>query len=258
MSRIVVADFATRRPVSDDWLLGGRVRFRQPATGYRVAVDPVLLAAAVPARAGEVVLDVGSGSGAASLCLHHRVPDCQIVGLDVDGEMIALARENAQLNNAEQRVAFVHGDIVQPPAPIAARSFDHVFSNPPYLQAWRADRRSSSGGARDIAKIEESANLSLWIEAMAVAVKPKGRLTLIHRADRLDELLAELRRHAGEIAVFPLWPKQGWAAKRILVSARRGVASPLRLAPGLVLHQASGAYSVAAQGVLENGDALVI
>jgi len=93
---------------------------------------------------------------------------------------------------------------------------------------------------------------------MAAALKPKGRLTLIHRADRLDELLAELRRHAGEIVVFPLWPKQGQPARRVLVSARTGVATPLRMAAGLVLHEASGAYADAARDVLENGAPLVI
>jgi tRNA1(Val) A37 N6-methylase TrmN6 len=111
---------------------------------------------------------------------------------------------------------------------------------------------------RDAANIENAVGLPAWIEAMVAALKPKGRLTLIHRADRLDELLGELRRHAGEIVIFPLWPKSGRPSKRVLVSARTGVATPLRIAPGLVLHESSGAYTEAARAVLEKGEPLVI
>ena len=111
---------------------------------------------------------------------------------------------------------------------------------------------------RDAANLELSVSLPTWIEAMVAAAKPKGRLTLIHRADRLGELLAELGRYAGEIVVFPLWPKLARPAKRVVVSARTGVATPLRLSPGWVLHERSGAYTEAARAVLENGTPLVI
>lgn len=243
---------------TEDWLLNGQVHFHQPAAGYRVAIDPVLLAAAVPAAAGEAALDLGSGTGAAALCLHHRVRDCAIVGLENNVDMLALAQQNASLNDAGDRVTFVRGDAAEPPAQIATRAFDQVFSNPPYLEPARADGRTAGNPQRDAANLEQSMSLTAWIEAMAAAAKPKGRLTLIHRADRLDELLAELRRHAGEIVVYPLWPKSGYPAKRVLVSARTGVAAPLRMAPGLVLHEASGAYTQAAREVLENGAPLVI
>lgn len=251
-------DAATASATTEDWLLNGQVRFHQPAAGYRVAIDPVLLAAAVPAVAGEKALDLGSGTGAASLCLHHRVRDCTIVGLENDADMLALARQNASLNDAGDRVTFVHGDAANPPAEVATQTFDHVFSNPPYLDPARADGRTEGNPQRDAANLEQSMSLPAWIEAMAAAAKPKGRLTLIHRADRLDELLAELRRHAGEIVVYPLWPKSGHPAKRVLVSARAGVATPLRMAPGLVLHETSGAYTEATRDVLENGAPLVI
>ncbi|NKB50303.1 MAG: methyltransferase domain-containing protein [Alphaproteobacteria bacterium] len=254
MNQTAAIDPAT----TEDWLLNGQVRFHQPATGYRVAIDPILLAAAVPAIAGEVALELGSGTGAASLCLHHRVRDCRIIGLENDADMLELACDNARLNDVGDRVAFVYGDVASPPAEIAAHSFDHVFSNPPYLQPARADGRTDSHVQRDAANIENSVGLSGWIEAMVAAVKPKGRLTMIHRADRLDELLSELRRHAGGIVVFPLWPKTGRPAKRVLISARFGVASPLRIAPGLVLHEDSGAYTGATRAVLENAAPLVI
>jgi tRNA1(Val) A37 N6-methylase TrmN6 len=243
---------------TEDWLLNGQVRFHQPAAGYRVAIDPVLLAAAVPAVAGDLVLDLGSGTGAAALCLHHRVGDCTVVGLEIDANMLALAQKNALSNAAGGQVSFVHGDAAELPADIGERAFDHVFSNPPFLEQTRADGRGDTNAQRDAANIEQATSLPVWIAAMVTALKPKGRLTLIHRADRLDELLAQVRRHAGEIVVFPLWPKSGRPAKRVLVSARTGVATPLRMAPGLVLHESSGAYTEAARAVLENGAPLVI
>ncbi|MCZ6847076.1 MAG: methyltransferase domain-containing protein, partial [Alphaproteobacteria bacterium] len=198
------------------------------------------------------------GTGAAALCLHHRVRDCAIVGLENDVNMLALARQNAQANDAGDRVTFVQGDVAKLPAQITTSAFDHVFSNPPYLQPGRVDGRGDGNAQRDAANIEKSVSLRAWIQAMVTALKPKGRLTLIHRADRLDEILAELRRHAGEIVVFPIWPKSGRPAKRILVSARVGVSTPLRMSPGLVMHQSSGAYTATASTVLENGSPLVI
>ena len=98
--------------------------------GYRVAIDPILLAAAVPAVAGEVVLELGSGTGAAALCLHHRVAACSIVGVEIDPEMYALARENTLLNHAGDEVTFVQGDVAKLPAQIGRQAFDHVISNP--------------------------------------------------------------------------------------------------------------------------------
>ena len=251
-------DLASASAITEDWLLNGQIRFQQPAEGYRVAIDPILLAAAVPAAAGDLALDMGSGTGAAALCLHHRVRGCQIVGLERDADMLALAQQNASLNDATDHVTFMQGDSANPPAQIAAQTFDHVFSNPPYLEPARADARIQGNPQRDAANLEQSVSLPVWIEAMAAALKPKGRLTIIHRADRLDELLAELRRHGGEIVVFPFWPKSGRPAKRVLVSARTGVSTPLRLAAGLVLHEASGVYTYAARDVLENGAPLVI
>ena len=254
MNQSVAASVTT----TEDWLLNGRVRFHQPTNGYRVAIDPILLAATVVARAGDRALELGCGTGAAALCLHHRVPDCQIVGLDNDAEMLALARQNALLNEAGNGINFVLGDVNTMPTQVAADPFDHVYSNPPYLPPGRADGRRGGDPQRRAAHIESSANLPAWIEAMVGALKPKGRLTLVHRADRLDELLAALRCHAGEIVVFPLWPKSGRTAKRVLVSARTGVATPLRISPGLVLHENSGVYTEAARAVLENGAPLVI
>ena len=233
---------------SEDALLGGRVRVRQPMTGERIAIDPVLLAAAVPARRGERVLDAGAGVGAAALCLARRVPGVRVTGLERVPALVALARTNAALNRLASRVVMRPGDIGEPPAAIASGGFHHVMANPPHLEARRAQPSPVAG--RRAARIEANATLDDWVRFCLAAVRRRGSVTLVHRADRLDALLGALGAGAGEIVVFPLWPKQGRPAKRVIVRARKGVATALRLAPGLTLHEADGRFSAAAEAVL--------
>ena len=83
--------------LSTDAFLGGRLSIMQPIRGYRAAADPVLLAAAVPARAGDAVLELGCGAGVASLCLGQRVPGLIQFGLELQPAYAALARRNAHL-----------------------------------------------------------------------------------------------------------------------------------------------------------------
>lgn len=236
----------------EDALLDGRVRLRQRADGYRVAIDPVLLAAAVPARAGERVLDLGCGGGAAALCLLVRVAGVRAVGLELQEDLARLAGANAALNGATDRFRAVRGDVLQPP--FRADSLDHVFCNPPYLPAARA--RPGPADSRRIANVEGAAKLVDWVAAALALVKPRGTVTFVHRADRLDDLLWALNERAGGIVVVPLWPREGRDAKRVLVQARRGVATPLRLAAGLVLHDAAGGFTAEADAVLRRGEGL--
>ncbi len=240
--------------VSEDRLLGGRVRLSQPVEGYRAAIDPVFLAAAVPARAGESVLDLGCGAGAAALCLLARVPELRVPGLELQAELVRLAGENARANGVADRFLGIAGDVARPPPRLAPGAFHHVLCNPPQLPAERA--RPAPNPARDAANREGAARLADWVTTALAMVRPKGSLGFVHRADCLDALLAALSGRAGEIVVFPLWPRRGQAAKRILVRALKEVATPLRLSPGLVLHEADGRFTAAANAVLRDGAAL--
>lgn len=241
---------------SADTLLGGAVRLNQPTDGYRVAVDPVLLAAAVPAASAERLLDIGAGVGAAALCYAHRVPGARILGLELQPDLAAIARDNAVLNDLQDRVEFVEGDLLHPPAALAAGSFDHAIANPPYLPAGRADPPPDPSKAAS--HVEGEAELADWVSFALRMVRPKGGVTFVHRADRLDELLALLHGRAGGIVVFPLWSKPGREAKRVIVRARPDVRTPARLAPGLVLHQEDGSYTMEALRVLRDGGALTL
>jgi tRNA1(Val) A37 N6-methylase TrmN6 len=239
---------------SEDRLLDGRIRLKQPRDGYRAAIDPVLLAAATPALPGERVLDVGAGVGAASLCLAFRVPNVQVTGLELQPDLAELAAINIRDNNLEDHVHILTGDLLSPPSDLAASSFDRVMSNPPFQKA--GTHTPPPGASRALAHGEGSADLAAWIAFCTRMLKPRGTLTLVYRADRLDDLIALLHGRFGAITLIPLWPRVGRPAKRVLVTARRGARSPAALSAGLILHEADGGFTPAAEAILRHGNAL--
>jgi tRNA1(Val) A37 N6-methylase TrmN6 len=243
-------------PLSEDSLLGGRVRLRQPVDGARASIDPVFLAASVPVEPGHLVLDIGCGTGAAMLCVAAREPQCRVVGIERQRDLVRIAGDNVILNGMASRASVMVGDLLQPPPRISAGAFDHVIANPPYLERARANQTPNP--ARAEATIEGDAELGDWVRFALSMARPKGTVTFIHRADRIDAMLGQIAGRAGEVVVFPLWPGQGRPASRILVRARKQVATPARLAVGLILHEADGRFSQAAEAVLRGGDALAL
>jgi tRNA1(Val) A37 N6-methylase TrmN6 len=233
---------------TEDRLLGGRVRLVQPAAGYRAAIDPVLLAAAVDAAPGEHVADLGCGAGAALLCLLARCPGVAAMGVERDPALADLARRNADANAVSDRASILTGDLatLDPPG-----AFDRVMTNPPYLPSRRG--LASPDRQRAAATVETDLPMAAWIAAAAGWLKPRGWLVLIQRADRIDCLCAALLPAFGSVAIFPLWPKAGEPARRVLVRARKGGRAPAVLAAGFVLHGPAGRYTPEAESVLRDG-----
>ncbi|GAB3439159.1 methyltransferase [Insolitispirillum peregrinum] len=236
--------------VSLTTLLGGRVQFLQPDHGYRAALDPVLLAAAVPAGPWKVGLDVGAGTGAAMLCVLARCPDKHVIGLEVQDEHSHLARRSIALNRWQKQAHVVAGDIRWRPS-LTANAFDQVFSNPPFHGPGTRPPHAGRATAH-----MEDVPLEDWLGFCLKMLKPRGTLTVIHRADRLDELLACLFGKAGAIEVIPLWPKRGVAARRVIVRARKGMKTPMSLLPGLVLHNRDGSFTDTTEAILRQGISL--
>ncbi|MBU9699057.1 methyltransferase [Rhodobacteraceae bacterium HSP-20] len=241
--------------LSDDKFLMGRLRLLQPVRGYRAATDPVLLAAACPAVAGQRVLDLGCGAGAAALCLAARVPGVVLAGLEVQPEYADLARRNAARNAVAMEV--VEGDLAAMPR-VLRRGFDHVIANPPY---YAAGGSPSPVAARDRA-LRVGTPISDWVAAAAQRLEPGGLLTMIFATPCLPEALAALAPKMGSAEVLPLEPRAGRAPPRVILRARKGGRAAFRLLAPFTLHAGAAHggdredYTAAANAVLRNGEDL--
>lgn len=238
--------------LTEDRFLGGKLRLRQPAQGVRAGSDAVLLAAAVPADAGDRALDVGCGVAPAALCLARRVTDVAVTGLEIQPALADLARQNAALNRLDDRVTIVIGDVTAPPP--APGAFDHVLANPPYFQAARSNPPPDA--ARAVARIELRGEIADWVRFCLATARPGGTITMIYRAERLAELTTLISAGAGGLAVLPLLAAGDRPAKRVIVQARKGSAAPSRRLAGMVMHRPDGSYTEVVEAILRDGAAL--
>ncbi|NKC33787.1 tRNA1(Val) (adenine(37)-N6)-methyltransferase [Falsiroseomonas selenitidurans] len=237
--------------LTEDQLLGGRVRLLQPRDGLRAGHDAVLLAAAIPARPGQLVLEAGCGSGAAFLCLLARVPDLTVLAVEREAGLAALARRNAALNGWAGRVTVLEGDVADPALRRALPRIDHGFANPPYWPAGTPPPSALRAGATHA----DAVALADWAGCLVGGLAHRGSATLVLPAARFAEGLAALATAGcGSLALLPLWPRAGVAAKRVLLAGRRGGRGPARVLPGLVLH----GDDAAAEPVLRQGAALAL
>jgi tRNA1(Val) A37 N6-methylase TrmN6 len=223
--------------LTEDRLLDGRVRLRQPARGYRAGLDAALLAAACDAGAGQRVVEAGCGGGGALLAAAMRRPDTAFTGVERDAAALRLARENIALNGLEGRVEAVEGDVAVRFSSLGLEPFDAALANPPFFDdpdslRGPAPERRSAWMADD--------GLAAWVGFLTKAVREGGAITVIHRADRLGDLLALLADKTGSIQIRPIHAFADAPAKRILVRAVKTGKAPLRLLPPLVLHERGG------------------
>jgi tRNA1(Val) A37 N6-methylase TrmN6 len=218
---------------TEDRVLDGRVRLRQPARGYRAGLDAALLAAACDAGTGARVVEAGCGAGAALLAAAMRRPEACFTGVERDPAALALARENIVLNGLEGRVEAVAGDVALRFSGLGLPVFDAALANPPFFD--NPDALRGPAAERRGAWMADD-GLEAWIGWLSKAVREGGTITLIHRADRLADILALLAPKAGSPQVRPVLPFADQPAKRVLVRAVKSGKAPMRLLPALVLH----------------------
>ena len=181
------------------------------------------------------------------------------------------------MNKGADRIEFTETDIRDFEVTHKDERFDHVMCNPPFLEAGTHLRSPDEGKAianghilschseqreesRESSKDPSSAlrmTIQDWLDAGFRLLKPGGSLTLIHRADALGRILQGLGRRFGAVEIIPLWPRSGEEAKRVIIRARKDRKTPVRLHAGLVLHEANGDYTDAAEKILRGGQAIV-
>ena len=239
---------------TEDAVLDGRVRLRQPARGYRAGLDAALLAAACDAGPGARVIEAGCGAGAALLAAAARRPGARFTGVERDAAALALAGENITLNGLADRVQAVAGDVGRRFASLGLPAFDAAMANPPFFD--------DAGALRGPAAERRGAwmaddGLAGWLGVLCKAVREGGTITLIHRADRLADILALLAPKAGSAQVRPVLPFADQPAKRVLVRAIKTGKAPMRLLPALVLHDREGGkHTLEAEAILRGQAAL--
>jgi tRNA1(Val) A37 N6-methylase TrmN6 len=243
---------------SEDAVLGGRLRLRQPLHGHRVGHDAILLAAATGARAGELAIDLGAGVGAAGLALAARVEGLNVTLVEIDPALCALAADNARLNRLDDRVRVLMADAENVEAAgLSPGGADRVLMNPPFNDATR--QNVSPDPRRRLAHVGEPGLLPRWAATAAWLLKPRGVLTLIWRADGLPEVMDALKAEFGSAGVLPVLPRPSAPAIRVLLRAVRaaGWAKPADY-PALILNDEQGQPSAAAEAILRGGETLKI
>ncbi|APX12277.1 tRNA1(Val) (adenine(37)-N6)-methyltransferase [Tateyamaria omphalii] len=237
--------------LTHDAFLGGRLHLWQPRAGYRAGVDPVLLAASVPAKSGQAVLDLGCGVGTAALCLGARVPGLALVGVERQRDYAALAARNGLETFA--------ADLTDLPDAVRYRSFDHVLANPPFFD--RDSGHVAADQGREAGRGAETP-IAAWIDAAARRLRHKGYLHMIHRAERVPDLLAGAHGRLGSPEIWPLCPRVGKPAELVIFRARKDGRADFRLHFPIILHEGARherdgeSYTPEIQAILRAGAAL--
>ena len=230
-SSLRVDPFAPEDLTRDNFL-GGAVRLWQPRDGYRAGMDPVLLAASIPAKAGETVLELGCGGGAALACLGVRVPGLTCTGVEIQSAYAALAQRNLDDNGVEGRIHCA--DVAALPKDVTDRRYHHVIANPPYFEDFRAVAPQSQERA-----ISRSGELPLakWVEVASRRLRPGGVATFIQRADRLPELMSAFYANLGALELWLIHPRTHRTARLFLLRGRKARRAAFMSHPPLVLHR---------------------
>lgn len=236
-------------------LLRGRVKLLQPKQGFHASIDSVFLAAAVPVRDKHKILDVGCGVGSVGFCVLARNKTVSLTGIDIQPELIDLAHQNAALNDVDAQ--FFAGSI-KTEKHIPDNTFNCVAMNPPYLA--QGTHTSSPEKIKATSHGEGELSLNDWIKYAHRKLKQGGHLTMIHRADRMDDVILELTRKNwfGSLVIYPLWSHAGEDAKRVIISARKERYAPIILKPGMVIHREDGKYTKEAEAVLSDAVAIAL
>ncbi|HRW28711.1 MAG: methyltransferase domain-containing protein [Alphaproteobacteria bacterium] len=235
--------------ITKDDFLGGRISLSQPEKGYRITSDSVFLSATIRLKAGDKILDVGAGTGAILSCLSARLgenaSEVTMHGIEIQDDLITLAMENSG-----GTIKYYKGDIFNDVPGCEPNSYHHIVSNPPYYEKGKV--KASPYKTKAVAQGDGISDLRLWVERCLRMVRPKGFITLVHRADRLDDIICALSQKAGSIIIYPLYSKAGKDANRVIIRAQKDANGLLSLKSGLIVHKSDGHYTDQAENILRH------
>lgn len=231
----------------EDLLRGGLKMIRQPAA-TAFGIDSVLLADFVCPRPGDLVIDLGCGSGVIALLLAVKQPDCRLTGLELMEAMVDLARRNVALNNLGSRMDIVHGDIAEATELLGRAVADLIVVNPPYYKP--GEGRECADLLRAAARSERFCPLPVLLAQAAALLKPLGRCALVHRAERLSELIVEGEKaglHAEALRLVQ--PRAAVAPNLLLLEYRKASQGKLRIEPPLCVYDQGQEFSREMQAI---------
>ena len=236
---------------TNDYLLDKQIKIFQPINGYRASSDAVMLSGAVKnIKNGEKVLDMGSGTGAISLCLAQRFPNALISGIELQSELAELSNLSAKSNDFAN-LSFFNCDL-RTLDNQWHNQFHHVITNPPYSDHDMPSPNKSKSQAHNF----QNFNLTEWLQLGLKCLRPNGWMYTINRAEAVDEILSVFHQKTGEITIIPLYSKEGQNAKRVIVCARKNSKGPTKILPGITIHDGNGNYTPKAEAILRNGKSL--
>lgn len=218
------------------YLIPDQLQIIQDSDYFKFGTDSVLLANFADIKPGEIVIDLGCGSGVIPLLLAYKQQPDLVYGLEIQPHLAALAVRNTKLNNLEEKIKIISGDLKEIDDYLEAESVDQVITNPPYMPVnagkVTADRKKA------IARHEIYATLEDFIAAADWVLRPGGKLNIVHRCWRLPELLKLLSEY--QLVAKRLrfvQARRDRAPDTFLLTARRGVSEGLKVEPVLIVYE---------------------
>ncbi len=220
--------------ITEDLILNGKIKLYQPKHGYRVAIDPILLASTIEIKSKQTVLDVGCGVGTISLILKYIDKSLDVTSIDIDTTMTELCKKNSDVNKLPLNI--INSSIIS--NPLRNKFFDSIVTNPPFF-----DPENFRSSEKKFTANFESINLKSWIHFCLKRLKPKGSFYIIHIPEKLPTILETFGDLVGKIEILPIYSHKNKSAKRIIVKCKKGSKESLKILPGLVSHESNNDYT---------------
>lgn len=230
---------------TQDYILNGKIKIMQPKRGYRVAIDPIILASFVDIRPHQSLLDVGCGVGTISLILKNIETTSNITAIDLDEVMCDFCKRNSDVNFLDLNVINCSVENVGSNEELKSKYFDHVITNPPFFE----DRSSRISHTKRLANFE-TIELKTWIALCLKKLKNNGMFSIIHNASRIGEIMQSVDGILGDIEIIPIYSRNGNDAKRVIVCGKKGRKSDTKITTGIVVHNSDGSYTDIAKKIL--------